>query len=155
MARRYSWFWSLAKKSSRPLPLIPALDSSREAVASAVASWARVKASNSPSAARWPAIRTPMPASAAPAATAAAPSKKRKDGDPRRLLLALAAADRIPGDDVAELVRDDALQLVHIVRGLDQTGLHVDGLALRNEGVDLGIVEQDDLDAVRIEPAAP
>ena len=71
-----------------------------------------------------------------------------------RLLLALAAADRVAGDDVAELVRDHALDLVHVVRGLDQARLEVDGLAGRDEGVDLRVVEKDDVDAVRIEPAA-
>ena len=137
-----------------PLPLIPALESRRDPVASAVASWPRVKAMNSPSAARCPAIMMPMPASPAPAAIAADAKHERKNGDAGRLLLALAAPDRIAGDDVAELVGDDALDLVHIVRGLDQAGLKIDGLTLRNEGVDLGIVEKNDLDAVGVKPAA-
>ena len=67
----------------------------------------------------------------------------------------LAAADGIAGDDVAELVRDHALQLVDIVGRLDQARLDVDRLAGRDEGVDLGIVEQDDLDAVRVEARRP
>ena len=71
-----------------------------------------------------------------------------------RLLLALSAADRVAGDDVAQLVRDHALHLVHVVRRLDQAGLEIDGLAGRDEGVDLGVVEKDDVDAVRIEPGS-
>ena len=54
--------------------------------------------------------------------------------------------------DVAKLVRDHALQLIDVVGRLDQPGLDVDDLPAVDEGVDLGIVEQDDLDAVRVEP---
>ena len=54
--------------------------------------------------------------------------------------------------DVAELVRDHALELVDIVGRLEQARLDVDRLAGRDEGVDLGIVEKHDLDAVRVEP---
>ena len=42
-----------------------------------MASWARVKASMSPSAARWPAIMMPMPASPAPAAIASGAKNQR------------------------------------------------------------------------------
>ena len=64
------------------------------------------------------------------------------------------AADRIAGDDVPKLVRDHALQLVHIVGRLEEAGLDVNGLAGRDECVDLGIVEQDDVDAVGIKPGS-
>ena len=48
---------------------------------------------------------------------------------PDRLLFALLAADGVAGDDVAELVSDDALDLVDIVGGVEQPRLEVDGLA--------------------------
>ena len=57
----------------------------------------------------------------------------------------------IAGDHVAKLVGDDALELVHIVGRLEQARLDIDRLAGGDEGVDLGIVEQDDVDAVRVE----
>ena len=94
----------------------------------------------------------PIPASPAPAAIASGAKDERKDADSGRLLSALTAANGVAGDDVAELVRDHALDLVHIVRSFDQAGLKIDRLTLRNEGVDLGIVEKNDLDAVRVEP---
>ncbi len=53
---------------------------------------------------------------------------------------------------MAQLVRNHALDLVHVVRGLDQAGLKIDGLAGRNESIDLRVVQKDDVDAVRIEP---
>ena len=54
--------------------------------------------------------------------------------------------------DVAKLVRDHALQLVDIVGRDDQAGLDIDHLARRDEGVDLVVLEQDDLDAAGVEP---
>ena len=71
-----------------------------------------------------------------------------------RLLLALPAADRVAGDDVTELVRDHALDLVDVVRRLDQPRLEIDGLSGRDESVDLGIVQKDHVDAVRVEPGS-
>ena len=56
-----------------------------------------------------------------------------------------------PGD-VAELVRDHALQLVDVVDRLDEAGLDVDRLPGGDEGVDFRVVEQDDADAVGVEP---
>ena len=54
--------------------------------------------------------------------------------------------------DMADLVRDDALDLVDIVGRVDQPAVDVDGLAARDEGVDLLVAEQDDLDIARLEP---
>ena len=95
----------------------------------------------------------PIAASPAPAAIASAPSTIVTMRDPGRCLGALLQADRVAAGDVAELVRDDALQLVHIVGRLEQARLDIDRLARGDEGVDLGIVEQDDVDAVGVEAA--
>ena len=54
--------------------------------------------------------------------------------------------------DMAELVGDDALHLVDVVGRGDQARLDVDHLAAGDEGVDLRVVDQDDLDACRVEP---
>ena len=53
--------------------------------------------------------------------------------------------------DVAQLVGDDRLQLVGIVGRGDQAGVEIDHLPGGNEGIDLGIVDQNDLDAARVE----
>ena len=53
--------------------------------------------------------------------------------------------------DVPELVGDHALELVHIIRGEDQPGMNIDRLAGRDEGINRRIIEQDDVDARRIE----
>ena len=135
-----------------PLPLIPAFDSRREPVASAVASCARVKARNVAERRALAGHHDTHSGIGRAGRHRRGSKDQREDGDPDRLVLPARAADRIAGDDVAELVRDDALELVHIVGGLEKPRLDIDGLALRDEGVDLGIVEQDDLDALRIEP---
>ena len=54
--------------------------------------------------------------------------------------------------DVAELVRDHALHLVGIVGRGDQARMDVDDLAAGDEGVDLGIADQHDLDVLRLQP---
>ena len=64
---------------------------------------------------------------------------------------AFADADGVAAGDVAKLVGDDALQLVGVVGRDEQAGVDIDDLAAGDEGVDLGIVEQDDLDVVRVE----
>jgi hypothetical protein len=46
--------------------------------------------------------------------------------------------------DVAELVRDDALDFIGVVGGLDESGVDVDGLAAGDERVDRIVVDQDD-----------
>jgi hypothetical protein len=53
-------------------------------------------------------------------------------------------------DDVADLVRDDALYFVGGVGLVDQAGVEIDGLTACNERVDAGIVEQDDAEILGI-----
>ena len=71
---------------------------------------------------------------------------QRQDRDFGRGIGPVVDADRVAADDVTEFVRDHALQLVGIVGGVDQAGVDVDHLALRDEGVDLGILDEHDLD---------
>ena len=75
-----------------------------------------------------------------------------EDRDHGRLVGAFAAADGVATGNMAELMRDDALQLADIVRRGEQPAVDVDHLALRDEGVDLGIVEQHHADALGVEP---
>ena len=49
---------------------------------------------------------------------------------------------------MAELMGNDALKLVGIVRLLQQPGVDIDHLPGRHEGVDLVVADQDDLDVV-------
>ena len=111
-----------------------------------------MNAINSPSAARWPAIINPIAGFTCARGMPRRPQHERENGNSDRLMLAACTSDRIAGDDVTELVGDHALDLVHIVRDLDQAGLKIDRLSLRDEGVDLGIIEKHDLDAVWVEP---
>ena len=46
---------------------------------------------------------------------------------------------------MAQFVRNDALQLVDVICRDDEAGLDVDGLAAGHEGIDLGVVQQDDV----------
>ena len=61
-------------------------------------------------------------------------------------------SDDMAVGDVAELVRDHALDLVGVVGGLDQARMDVDGLPAGDEGVDRVVVDQHDLDVARVEP---
>ena len=61
-------------------------------------------------------------------------------------------ADNVPAGDVAQLVRDDPLDLVGRIGGVDQAGVDIDGLPARDECVDRGIVDQHDLDVARLQP---
>jgi hypothetical protein len=71
----------------------------------------------------------------APAASASAPSTIVAMLICRSLLFALAEADRMAAGDVAELVRDHALELVDVIGRLDEAGLDVDRLPGRNEAL--------------------
>jgi hypothetical protein len=51
--------------------------------------------------------------------------------------------------DVAEFVRDHALDFVRIVRRLEQARMDIDGLAARDERIDRIVVDQHDLDVAR------
>ena len=73
---------------------------------------------------------------------------EREYADSGRLLGSLAASDRIAGNHVAELVGDDPLELVHIIGRFKQARLDIDRLPGGDEGVDFGIVQKDDVDAV-------
>ena len=53
---------------------------------------------------------------------------------------------------MAEFVRDHALQLVGIVGHRQQAAVDIDDLPTGDEGVDLGIVDQHDLDVGGVEP---
>ena len=68
--------------------------------------------------------------------------------DAGRVLDPLARADDMAALDMAQLMGDDALQLVHIVRLRDQAAMHPDILAARDEGVDFRIIDDEDLDIV-------
>ena len=75
--------------------------------------------------------------------------------DPGRFLGAFAHPDGMTAGDVAELVSDHALKLVDVVGARDQPGLDVDVLAAGDEGVDLVVLEKDDLDALVVEVRRP
>jgi len=74
-----------------------------------------------------------------------------RKGDPGRFLHAFAHADRVSAGDVAELVGNNELKLVHIVGPGQEARVDVDVLAARNEGVDFVVVEKDDLNAFVVE----
>ena len=93
-----------------------------------------------------------MPASGAPAAIAAAPSSSDRMRDPGCSLGALADADDVSAGDMAQFVRDHALQLIGIVGRGQQAAVDIDDLPAGDEGVDLGIVDQHDLDVGGVEP---
>ena len=115
----------------------------------------RLKARNLPIAACWPAAMTPMPASPAPAAIAAAPRTSDRIMIPVATLTPSCDADDVAAGDVADLVGDDALHLVGVVGGGDQARMDVDDLAAGDEGVDRPVVDQDDLDVVGPEARPP
>ena len=77
--------------------------------------------------------------------------QEREQADLGRHRLAVTNADRVAARDMAEFVGDDALELVHIVRSGEQARLDIDRLAGGDEGVDLGVVEEDDVDAFGVE----
>ena len=75
-----------------------------------------------------------------------------REGEPAGVARAVLDADRVAAGDVAELVRDHPLNLIDVVRRLDQPAVQIDRLAGCDEGVNLRVVEQDDVDILRIEP---
>ena len=77
---------------------------------------------------------------------------QRQDHDPGRLLNAFVHSDDMAAGDVAELVRDHALDLVGIVGGGDQARMQIDDLAAGDEGVDLLIVDEDDAHVLGLKP---
>ena len=80
---------------------------------------------------------------------------ERQDADPGGLLSRRSALRMdVAGDDVAELVRDDALDLVHIVGELDQARLEIDGLALATKALISGSLRSTTLTLFGSSPAA-
>jgi len=55
-------------------------------------------------------------------------------------------------DDMADFVRDHALDFIRAGRGVDQSGVDIDGLAAGDERVHFLVVEQHDLDVVGRQP---
>ena len=53
--------------------------------------------------------------------------------------------------DMAQFVREHALHFLRVVCRADQAGMNIDRLSARHEGVDRGIIEQDEIDRARIE----
>ncbi len=78
--------------------------------------------------------------------------QQRQDGDAGGDLIALADADDVAAGDVAELVRDHALDLVDIVGRSDRAGMDVDDLAAGDERVRGVVLDHHDLDIARAEP---
>ncbi len=75
--------------------------------------------------------------------------QQREQGDARRGLgRILRGQRRAAGLDMAELVGDDALDLVGIVGMFDRAAIEEDRLTNGNEGVDLRIVDHPDLDGI-------
>ena len=65
-----------------------------------------------------------------------------------------AVANDVPTGDMAELMRNDALDFFGAVGGLDQAAMNIDCLPARNEGVDGGIIDQNDVDIRRLQPGS-
>jgi len=65
---------------------------------------------------------------------------------------AAVGEDDMAVGDVAELVRDDALDFVGVVGGLDEARVDVDGLPAGDERVDRFVVDKDDFHVARREP---
>ncbi len=63
------------------------------------------------------------------------------EGGGLRLLLRGHLADRVPLGGVAELVAEDAGQLVLGGGGADEAGVHVEVAAGNGKGVDAGVVD--------------
>ena len=80
------------------------------------------------------------------------PGEQREQGDPARRLHPLAEADDMAAGDMAQFVRNHALNLVGAVRRVDQAGMDVDRLSPRHEGVDAGIVDEDDVYVPGLQP---
>ena len=87
-----------------------------------------------------------------PGERGADPGEQREQGDPARRLHPLAEADDMAAGNMAQFVRDHALDLVGTVRRLDQAGMDIDRLPPRHEGVDAGIVDEDDVDVSGLQP---
>ena len=77
--------------------------------------------------------------------------EERKDHDPGRLAGALVDPQDMAAGDVAELVRDHALNFIGIFGGGEQARMDVDDLAAGDEGVDLRIGEDHHLDVLGLE----
>jgi hypothetical protein len=65
---------------------------------------------------------------------------------------AVVLEHRVPADDMADLVRDHALDFVGGIGGVDQPRMDIDDLPAGDEGVDRGIVDQHDADIGGREP---
>ncbi len=71
---------------------------------------------------------------------------------PDRLVRAFLDAKDVAAGDMAELVRDHALQLVHILGRGEQARVDVDDLPAGDEGVDLPVADQHDPDILGLKP---
>ena len=78
--------------------------------------------------------------------------EQREQGNAHRAGRALILARDVARLDMAELVRDHALQLVVSVGLLDRARVDVDELAAGDERVDVVVADQQDLERTRLEP---
>ena len=134
-----------------PLPLMPAAERYLAPAESAELSWERVKARNWPIAACWPAIMMPIPASPAPAAIASAPSTMVAMLIPVASLLPSWMRIEWPPATWPSSCAITPCSWLTLSGGEEQPGLDIDRLAGGDEGVDLGIVEQDDVGRFGVE----
>ncbi len=58
----------------------------------------------------------------------------------------------IAAGDMAKFVGDDALHFIGIVGGGDEAAMDIDNLPARDEGVDVLVIDEDDLDVARLQP---
>jgi hypothetical protein len=65
---------------------------------------------------------------------------------------ALLEADDVPAGDVAQFVRDHALDFVRVVGGFDKSRVQVDDLPARHEGIDRAVADHHHLDVVGPKP---
>ena len=151
---RNSRFWSRWKKASEPRPLIPAR---LRKLAPAASADDFLDAREGEEAAHRGLLAGGEDAHAGLARAQRhrrGAEHHRRDHDPGRLADAFVRSDDVTAGDVAELVGDHALHLVGIVGDGDQAGMKIDDLAAGDEGVDLAVLDQDDLDIARARAAA-
>ncbi len=76
---------------------------------------------------------------------------KAQDRNNRCFVDPVVNPDRMPSGNVTQFVRDYALELIDVVGGGQKSAVDIDNLPLRDEGIDLRIVDQDDLDALGVQ----
>ena len=64
----------------------------------------------------------------------------------------MSPGNHVSADDVAQFMRDYALHFAGRSGGVDQPAVDVNDLPARDEGVDRWIVDQNDVDILRVQP---